>query len=139
MAKKPHSEDSDCWSAHIYLAKEIARCADYLAKHQHGYPGILDRINTRAKIIFYSKANEKKWRNILIEIRDGFRIYAKCDGYFYEWKDGKKGTYKHEKLPDGNFKMVPTNNAKVIINKKKEQKFRRAMELFAKYYEHLWD
>ena len=73
------------------------------------------------------------------EIRDGFRLYEKCDGDFYDWKNGNRGTFKHKKLPDGNWEVIKTNDAKLIINKKKLGKFRRAMELFARYYDHLWD
>ncbi len=139
MNKNPYTGNSHFWDAHLYLAEEISACADYLLKHLHGYPGLLDKENARAKTTHYSKANEKKWRGILIEIRDGFRLYAKLDGDFYEWKNGKRGTFKFKKLPDGNSQMIQTNDAKTVINKKKQRKFRRAMELFAKYYEHLWD
>ncbi len=139
MAKKKYPGNSRFWNAKIYLAEEIAACADYLAKHLKGYPGVFDKEKGHAKTIFYSKANEKKWREILVEIRDGFRLYAKCDGDFYEWKDGKRSTFKFKKLPDGCSEMIQTNDAELVLNKKKEFKFRRAMELFAKYYDHLWD
>jgi hypothetical protein len=139
MVKKSLPKDSYWWSANIYLAGEIAKCADQLIKHQKSYPGVFDRKNDKSKIIKYSKANERKWHNILVDIRDGFRLYAKCDGDFYEWKGGKRGTFKHKKLPDGNWEVIQTNDAKLIINKKKLDKFKRAMGLFAKYYDHLWD
>ena len=139
MAKKNYSGNSRFWDAHLYLADEISVCADYLVKHLHGYPGEFDGKLSKTKPYKYSMANEKKWRDALIKIRDGFRVYYKCDGDFYEWKNGKRGTFKSKKLPNGNFEMIQTNDAEVVLNKKKQKKFRRAMELFAKYYQHLWD
>ena len=139
MAKKRLSGESRFWDAHTYLAGEIADCADYLAKHLKGYPGVLDKTSPSAKRIHYSKANEKKWRNILLEIRDGFRLYEKCDGDFYEWKDGKAPP--ETKTVDEMIKQLndPNRPEKQVINKAKLAKFKRAMELFGKYYEHLWD
>jgi len=139
MARKRLSGDSRFWDAHTYLAGEIADCADYLAKHLKGYPGVLDKTNPCAKIIHSSKVNERKWRNILIEIRDGFRLYEKCDGDFYEWKDGKRPP--ETKTVDEMIKQLndPNRPEKQVINKAKLAKFKRAMVLFSKYYEHLWD
>ncbi len=60
-------------------------------------------------------------------------------GDFHEWKDGKEATWKHKKLPDRNFEVIQTNDAELLVNGPKERKFKRAMELFAKYFGHLWD
>lgn len=138
MAKKWLTGEARFWAANIYLAGQIADCADYLIRHLKGYPGEFDAKRTRAKISGYSKANEKKWRQILMDIRDGFRLYEKCDGDFHEWKGGKAP-------PNEPFEKMmerlnnPKSPYKVILNKAKLKKFQRAMELFGKYYEHLWD
>ena len=139
MAKKRLVGESRFWDAHTYLAGEIADCADYLAKHLKGYPGVLDKTSHSAKRIHYSKANEKKWRQILLDIRDGFRLYEKCDGDFYEWKGGKAPP--ETKTVDEMIKQLndPNRPEKQVINKAKLAKFKRAMALFGKYYEHLWD
>lgn len=138
MAKKRLTSESRFWSANIYLAGEIANCADYLIRHLKGYPGEFDKKPTRAKAIRYSKANEKKWRRILIDIRDGFRLYEKCDGDFYEWKGGKAPPYKSFENMMERLKN-PKSPYRLILNKDKLKKFQHAMELFGKYYEHLWD
>ena len=142
MKKKSQPKEACYWSANIYLAEEIVKSTDYLIKHLKGYPGVFDKERcrrSRAKIILYSKANEKKWRNILTEIHDGFKLYRDCDGDFHEWKDGKAPPASEtiekmmERINSGN------DTYKLVINKAKLQKFRNAMKLFAKYYEHLWD
>ncbi len=122
------------WSSHIYLAHEIVFCADYLIKHQHGYPNSIFEKNGR---------NEEKavreWDSILGQIRDGFRMYYKCDGDFFEWKDGIRGKFEFIKQPDGTSRMEQLNDAKLFRNKEKERKFKTAMKLFVKYFRDLWD
>lgn len=139
MAKKRLAGESRFWDAHIYLAGEIAGCADYLIKHFHGYPGVFDKGTPSEKTHKYSVANEKKWRAALIGIRDGFRLYEKCDGDFYEWKDGKSPPATKNVDEMLNQLNDPNRPEKLVINKTKLAKFRRAMALFAKYFEHLWD
>lgn len=139
MARRKYHKNEDWWGANTYLASEIAWCADQLIKHQKGYPGTFDRKNDRSKIIKYSKANEKKWRKLLIEMRNGFQLYSECDGHFYDWKNGKappSGESVDEMLQRVNSSDNPY---KTVLNKTKLRKFKRAMELFAKYFDHLWD
>ncbi len=132
-------KDKKWWNAHIYLAGEIAECANELAKHQHGYPGIFDK-TPKGREFRYSKKNEKRWHDILIKIRDGFRLWQASDGDFHEWKDGKRPPMEFVKQPDGTSMMKPhPPRFKLIVNKKKEKKFKEAMRLFALHFEHLWD
>lgn len=140
MKTKDRSKPKKWWDAHYYLAGEIAECADKLAKHQHGYPGIFNK-KAASGIPKYSKQNERRWRDILLTIRDGFRLYHEAWGDFYEWKDGKEPPQRDFiKQPDGNWLWPPTPPGyKLIVNKKKEKKFKKAMRLFALYFEHLWD
>ena len=136
MKKKSQPKEACYYSAHIYLAEEIAKSADYLIKHLKSYPGIFDKGRRSSK---YSIANENKWRKILAEIRDGFRLYAECDGDFYVWKDGKAPS--ETKSLDEMLEQMkdPDRPFKLVIDKIKLRKFQKAMALFAKYYEHLWD
>ena len=122
------------WNSNLYLAHEIAFCADYLIKRQHGYPNSIFEKNKRndAKTI-------KEWNSILGQIRDGFRLYYKLDGDFYEWKDGIKPKHEEIRLPNGNIEWKFTNKTKLIINKENAGKFKTAMKLFVKYFRHLWD
>jgi hypothetical protein len=128
------------WDAHLYLAGEIAECANELAKHQHGYPGTFDKKSKDGKH-HYSKRNDKRWHDILITIRDGFKLWRDSDGDFYEWKDGKTPPpMEFIKQPDGTSISKPRPPGfKLIVNKKKEKKFKEAMRLFAEHFEHLWD
>lgn len=127
------------WSAYTYLAEEISYCADKLEKNLKGYPGEFDKgFKESSK---YSKENEQKWRNILIKIRDGFKIWAETNGDFHEWKDGKTLPFpKFTKSDDGYYTMeADPSGYKLIENTEKKRKFKEAMRLFSKYYEHLWD
>lgn len=132
-------KDEKWWGAHIYLAGEIAECAGKLANNMHGYPGRLDKIPKKG-VPKYSNKNEKRWREILIKIRDGFGSYHKSNGDFYEWKDGKVPKMEFVKQPDGSS-LVKFNppSCKTIVNREKRRKFREAMGLFVKYFDDLWD
>ncbi len=136
MAKT--KDDKNLWrgNANLYLAKEIVHCTDYLIKHQHSYPDVFGK--KKAKSSGYSKYSEKKWTEILIEIRDGFKLYSDCDGDFYEWKNGRSPPDEPLDKTLARFNDQK-NKYRVVLNKKKQRKFLRAMEFFAKYYEHLWD
>ena len=122
------------WDSHLYLAHEIAFCADYLIKRQHGYPNSIFEKNKRndAKTI-------KEWNSILGQIRDGFRLYYKLDGDFYEWKGGIRPKHDFLRRQDGTLEMKDLNKTKIFLNKEKERKFKTAMKLFVIYYEDLWD
>ena len=130
------------WDLHGHIAKEMVWGLGMLIKHNKGYPGEFDRINGKfPKDRTYSKVNEKKWLAIMQEIKEGFQLFVEeGDGKFYEWKDGKVPPMKWIKNPDGSSTMVPTpKEYKLIQNKKKVRKYKRALALFGKYFEHFWD
>jgi len=130
------------WDLHEHIAKEIAWGMGMLIKHNKGYPGKFDRLPNGKfpEKQVYSKASEKKWLAIMKEIQDGFQIYIDCYGEFTEWKDGKIPPTRWIKNPDGTSTMVPTPKGfKLIKNKEKIRKFKRAFMLFEKYFEHFWD
>jgi hypothetical protein len=130
------------WDLHDHIAKEIVYGMDMLIKHNKGYPGVFDRLPNgkfpeKQK---YSKANERKWLAVMKEIQDGFRLYVDCYGDFIEWKDGKVPPTKWTKLPDGGSRMEPTPKGfKLIKNKEKTRKFKRAFALFVKHFDNFWD
>ena len=147
--KKP--EKIEKWGkAQSYRAGEIAECADQLAKHDHGYPSRLDTRHIKDGQATKAQSDRcmKRWHDILIKIRDGFRMYEKeGNSWFFEWKDGKvppvRALIKVEPkkgLPQGGWEMSPTPPGyKLIQNKKKQRQFKEAMRLFVEYFDDLWD
>ena len=75
-------KDSDLkrWDMHLYLAREIAWCADYLSKHDHGYPSPY----------VFPGITYKKWTEILKTIAHEYRGYFERDGDYYVYTKGKK-------------------------------------------------
>lgn len=113
------------WSAHMYLSKEIAWCTRHLAEADHGYPNGL---------------TPGKWKKILLEISGAFQDYYKRDGDFFEWKDGKVPRSRSFKNKDGLMEMHPLPKGyKLITNKEKLRKFKKAQQLLMQYFDSLWD
>ena len=127
----------------MHIAKEITWGIGKLIENNKGYPGGFDRLPNGKfpEKQEYSEANEKKWLAILAEIREGFQLYIDTYGDFQEWKDGKEPPpAQWIKNADGTSTMVPTPKGfKLVKNKEKIRKFKRAFMLFEKYFEHLWD
>ena len=143
------------WDLHMHIAEDIAWGAGKLIKSNKGYPGEFDtnkvegacycpicisRDTKKPKEHVYSLEHEKRWLAILRDIQEGFQLYVDTYGDFHEWKDGKVPPTKWIKLPKGGSRMEPTPKGfRLIENKEKKKKFKRAFELFRKYFGHMWD
>lgn len=93
--------DTDTWHTGYYVADISIGMLNHLITHGSGYP---------------SSLTNKEWKNILRQIRDGFKAVKEIDNYY-----GIDGVAKEKKL-------------KIL----KEQE-RVGLKLFAKYIHNLWD
>lgn len=113
------------WSAHMYLAREIAWCAKYLAEKDHGYPNSL---------------TPRKWKQILLDIHSGFSLFFEREGDFYIWKGGREPSNRMFLNKDGRMEMEPTPKGyKLIIDKKALAKYKKAQALFSEWMPNMWD
>lgn len=126
--------DCDTWSFDSYLCKVISGGTRYLATHVHGCPHEL-----------YKDDNCAKWDKILIEIAEGFEANLKIQNdEVLDYSESDK-LYDNEKLLDQNSKwskkfMEIRNSPKSKkLIKEHEVKFDRAIKLFHKYFNNLWD
>lgn len=105
-----------CWSHHSWHSRVIAEILRKLAKDKVGCP-----------VEFFDKKNKKdecaKWRDILIEMAEGFEAATAIDNIEYHVE--KKGK----------FDILESNRK----YKQLKEKFDKGMKLYHKMYFNLWD
>ena len=102
MTKYSYSDnDMNKWDLHLFIAKSVVIGTEYMLKHGNGYPSQFGRLG--------EKRGVAKWNRILQKIHDGFQIYYKQGGEFYEWKRKKEPPHKPLiKNPNGTWSFPPT-------------------------------
>lgn len=110
--------DEDVWDFGSYLA-EIVPPAVRQLKKGHGCPSEFynkERLNDECHL----------WHDILEEIAQGFEAVLALNNFNY---------FRTEKTDDGHYKQEIDQERYDALNKKAE----RGLELFAKWFQSLWD
>ena len=118
--------DADLWGFHYYLSDIISKGCHRLADIAIGYPG-------------YGEANTlEKWEAILREIAEGFDASLNWEDDFYA---DKPDLVMHVS-DEGHVTFDPhdwTYDELHVADKAHKVKLDKSMNLFKKWFYHLWD
>lgn len=111
-------DDSAVWNHHSYHSEQTAKILRMLAEEKVGCPG---EMYSESK---NGKDSCAKWTKTLIKMAEGFEAATAIDNmeFFIEDEDGEY----NQKESDKKYKAL-------------EKKFHEGMELYHKWYFHLWD
>lgn len=110
-------DDPSVWSHHSVMAKTTTKILRELAENKVGCP--MDLYDSKKK-----KDECHKWKNILIEMAEGFEAATAIDNMDY-FTEGVSGKYD-KKESDKKRKIL-------------EKKFDKGMKLYHDHYFSLWD
>jgi len=121
---------ADTWCLHCHLSKVIYESLCHLKIHNSGYPITLEAINTKElsdkdKSKAFYNANEEAWKIITDKMIVAFKMA-------HEIGSGEREHY----LPKMDKKWKEDNKC---LTKEEHKVMKEGMQLFIKYYFHLWD